>query len=197
MGYKLNKNIPYINFLFIAINVCYFLYLEITGSTESSLFMIQHGAMYEPLVTEGKEYYRLLVAVFMHFGIQHISNNMLLLFLLGETLERTLGHVKYFIFYLICGVGANLVSMAVNIYQQEEVVSAGASGAIFGVIGGLLWAVIINHGQLEGLSANRLILMILLSLYHGFTSTGINNVAHVAGLMIGILMSMVLYRRKT
>lgn len=195
MGYVRSRKLPYVNMVIIAINVIYFLFLEFTGSSENSLFMVQHGAMYEPLIVEEGEYYRLLTAVFMHFGINHIANNMLILFILGDNMERALGHVKYLIFYLVCGVGANLVSMAVNIVQNDLVVSAGASGAIFGVIGGLFYAVGVNHGRLEDLSTRQLGVMIICSLYFGFTSTGVDNVAHVAGLLMGVVMGVLLYRK--
>ena len=74
-------------------------------------------------------------------------------------------------------------------------VSAGASGAIFGVIGGLLYVVGVNRGRLEDLSSRQLATMVLFSLYFGFTSTGVNNVAHVGGLVSGIVMAWILYRR--
>ena len=148
----------YVNTGLIALNVLYFLFLEATGSSENTSFMVAHGAMYAPLVIEKGEYYRLITSVFMHFGISHIMNNMLILFILGDNLERALGHIKYLFFYLICGVGANIVSMAVNLGEYRNVVSAGASGAIFGVIGGLLYAVIINRGRLEDLSTSCLVL---------------------------------------
>lgn len=195
MGYRDSKKTAYINILLIAINVLYFIFLEMTGSSENSLFMIQHGAMYEPLVTENGEDYRLLTSIFMHFGINHIVNNMLMLFILGDNMERALGHIKYLFFYLICGVGANIASMTVNVMNKELVVSAGASGAIFGVIGGLLYAVAVNHGRLEDLSTRQLVVVILCSLYFGFTSGGVDNVAHIAGLLIGIVMAMLLYRK--
>lgn len=195
MEYTRKKKVAYVNMLIIVANIIYFLYLEFAGSSENSLFMIQHGAMYEPLVTEEGEYYRLLTSVFMHFGINHIANNMLILFILGDNMERALGHIKYLIFYFVCGIGANVVSMIVNVLHGELVVSAGASGAIFGVIGGLLYAVAVNQGRLEDLSTRQLVVMILCSLYFGFTSTGVDNVAHVAGLVIGIFMAVLLYRK--
>lgn len=117
----------YVNTGLIALNVLYFLFLEATGSSENTSFMVAHGAMYAPLVIEKGEYYRLITSVFMHFGISHIMNNMLILFILGDNLERALGHIKYLFFYLICGVGANIVSMAVNLGEYRNVVSAGAS----------------------------------------------------------------------
>ena len=120
---------------------------------------------------------------------------MLVLFVLGDNLERALGKIKYLIFYLTCGVGANVVSMFLDMRQQNHAVSAGASGAIFGVIGGLLYAVLVNRGRLEDLSSSQLIIMIIFSLYFGFTSTGVDNVAHVAGLVIGIILAAILYRK--
>ena len=185
----------FVNIGLIAVNVIYFLYLEMNGSTEDTQFMVSHGAMYAPLVIERGEYYRLITSTFMHFGINHIMNNMLILFILGDNLERALGHIKYLLFYLICGVGANVASMVINLSGYRNVVSAGASGAIFGVIGGLLYAVAVNRGQLEDLSTRQLVVVILCSLYFGFTSTGVDNAAHIAGLIIGIIMGVVLYRR--
>lgn len=185
----------FVNIGLIAINVIYFLYLEMTGSTENTRFMVAHGAMYAPLILEGGEYYRLLTSVFMHFGINHIMNNMLILFILGDNLERALGHFKYLLFYLLCGVGANVLSMIVNMGEYRSVVSAGASGAIFGVIGGLLYAVLVNRGRLEDLSARQLVIMIVCSLYFGFTSTGVDNAAHIGGLLFGIVMGILMYRK--
>ena len=73
----------WVNGTLIVLNILYFLYLELTGSTEDAYFMLEHGAMYGPFVLRGHEYYRLLTSMFMHFGINHIVNNMLVLFVLG------------------------------------------------------------------------------------------------------------------
>lgn len=184
----------YINGVLIAVNILYFFWLEFHGSTENAAFMVEHGAMYVPLVVREGEYYRLLTAVFMHFGISHLVNNMVILFVLGDNLERALGKVKYLVFYLICGVGANVFSMVVSIREYELAVSAGASGAIFGVIGGLLYVVIRNRGRLEDLSTRQLALFVACSLYFGFTSTGIDNAAHVGGLVLGFLLAAIFYK---
>lgn len=184
----------YFNGVLIAVNILYFFWLEFHGSTENAAFMVEHGAMYVPLVVREGEYYRLLTAVFMHFGISHLVNNMVILFVLGDNLERALGKVKYLVFYLICGVGANVFSMVVSIREYELAVSAGASGAIFGVIGGLLYVVIRNRGRLEDLSTRQLALFVACSLYFGFTSTGIDNAAHVGGLVLGFLLAAIFYR---
>ena len=188
-----NRKPAYVNNALIAINILYFFWLEFQGSTENAVFMVDHGAMYTPLVVEGGEYYRLLTSVFMHFGISHLVNNMIIQFVLGDNLERALGKIKYLVFYLICGAGANVLSMIVSIDDYEQAVSAGASGAIFGVIGGLLYVVIRNRGQLEDLSTRQLVLFVACSLYFGFSSTGIDNAAHIGGLVLGFLLAMFFY----
>ena len=175
----------WMNSLLIALNIIYFLYLETAGSSEDTLFMLHHGAIYAPLIVEKREYYRLLTSMFMHFGIHHITNNMMFLFMLGDNMERALGSGKYLLFYLFCGVGANVVSLIVGLQSSVQTVGAGASGAIFGVIG----------GYLEDLSTKQLMIIIILSLAFGFTSTGVDNVAHVAGLVTGIVLAAVFYRK--
>lgn len=186
---------PYITEMLIAVNVLYFFFLEWKGSTEDTHFMIEHGALYLPLLLEG-EYGRLLTSVFMHFGIDHLLNNMLVLFLLGDNLERALGKVKYLLFYLLCGIGANLCSVAYDLsVLRFTAVSAGASGAIFGIVGGLLYAVLRNRGRLEDLSTRQLVVMAAVTLYHGMTSTGVNNAAHIGGLICGIFMGILFYRK--
>ena len=195
MGSRYGKK-AYVNGLLIALNVLFFLYLEITGSSENVYFMYTKGAMSAPAVLEDGEYYRLLTAMFMHFGIRPIMNNMLVLFVLGDNLERALGHVKYLIFYLLCGIGSNWVSMMAH-STDTMTVSAGASGAIFGVVGGLLYVVTANKGRLEDLSTRQLVIMIFFSLYLGYTSTGVDNTAHLSGLVIGIVLAIILYHRPT
>lgn len=126
------RKTAYVNTAIIIINVLCFLYLELQGSTENAGFMLAHGAMFAPLVVDHGQYYRLVTSVFMHFGVSHLLNNMLVLFVLGDNLERALGHVKYLIFYLLCGVGANLVSMTVNLMtaacQWEQAPRGQSSG---------------------------------------------------------------------
>ena len=195
MEFERHRRTAYVNLAIIAVNIIGFLYLETQGSTENAEFMIDYGALFEPAVLYGKEYWRLLTAVFMHFGVEHLTNNMLILFVLGDNLERALGKMKYVVFYLICGIGANVVSLWVNVLQGDYAVSAGASGAIFGEIGGLVYAVAVNRGRLEDLSTRQMVILAGFSLYHGFTGSGVNNTAHVSGLILGIIMGAVLYRK--
>ena len=194
MEYGFQKK-SYVTGCLIAVNVIYFLYLEIAGSSENVMFMLEKGAMFAPAVMQEQEYYRLFTSMFMHFGIDHIINNMIVLFALGGYLERALGHIKYLILYLISGVGSNVISMILD-GADALTVSAGASGAVFGITGGLLAAVILNRGRLEDLSTRQMIFMIALSLYLGFAETGVDNVAHVSGLIFGLILGLILYRRQ-
>lgn len=189
------QKVAYVNIALIIANVLCFLYLEIRGSTENTMFMLQSGAMYAPFVLGQGQYYRLITSLFMHFGASHLMNNMLVLFVLGDNLEYALGHVKYLIFYILSGIGASTISMVVQMQTGDFAVGAGASGAIFGVVGGLVYAVGVNRGRLGNLTSRQLGVMILLTLYHGFTSMNIDNSAHIGGLVTGVLLGILLYRK--
>ena len=101
-----------------------------------------------------------------------------------------------FLHYFISGIGGNLLSLYWNTMHDRQIVSAGASGAIFGLMGGLLWIVFANRGRLGTLSGRGMLIMVVLSLYFGFTSTGVDNLAHVGGLICGFLTALLTYRRK-
>lgn len=182
--------------IMVLINVVVFIVLEIQGSTLDSRFMLNSGAALAPLIIEYGQYYRLFTSMFLHFGVEHLFNNMLVLFFLGDNLERAVGKVKFVIIYLLSGLGASVLSCAYNYIKGEVVVSAGASGAIFGVIGALLYVVVINKGRLEDMTVSRISLLVLFSLYHGFTESGIDNTAHIGGFIGGIVLAVILYRRK-
>ena len=167
----------------IVINVAVFLILSMLGDTEDAAFMLQHGAMYEPFITEGQEYYRIFTCMFLHFGITHLMNNMVMLGALGWNLELEIGKLRFIIIYFLSGIG-------------ESAVSAGASGAVFGLMGALLYVVIANRGRLGQLSERGMIFMVVLSLYFGLTSSGVDNMAHIGGLICGFLFAVILYRPK-
>ncbi|MGC4018767.1 MAG: rhomboid family intramembrane serine protease [Muricomes sp.] len=179
----------------IGINVAVFLVLTFLGDTEDTLFMLNHGAAYGPYISEGQQYYRLLTSMFLHFGINHLLNNMVLLGALGSNLEYETGKIKFLIIYFVSGLGGNLFSHWMNMRTDTLVVSAGASGAVFGLMGALVWVVIRNHGRLGRLTNRGILFMVALSLYFGFTSSGVDNNAHIGGLVCGFIASVLLYRK--
>ena len=186
----------YVNIGLILANVLYFLAVDLTGSSQSIAHVLEWGGLTSYGVFAEHKYYLLVTSMFMHWGISHLVNNMLVLFVLGDNLERALGRIKYLLLYFLSGIGANVISIYYFDLTGQNVVSVGASGAIFGVIGGLLCVVIRCRGRLEDLRSWQLGAMILLSLYHGFTSAGVNNVAHIGGMAIGAFLALILFRKK-
>ena len=126
--------------------------------------MLEHGACYTPYVLEHHEYYRLFTCMFLHFGIQHLIGNMLVLIFLGDTLEQTVGKIRYLIIYILGGLAGNLLSMYHSIQTQDFAVSAGASGAIFAVVGALIYIVAVNLSLIH-ISLSLCLLHISKSLY--------------------------------
>ena len=100
------------------------------------------------------------------------------------------------IIYFASGIIGNIVSLFYDLTLEQPAVSAGASGAIFGLMGALLYVVIANRGRLGRLSGRGMLVMVILSLYFGLTSTGVDNLAHIGGLVSGFLLAVLLYRRK-
>lgn len=190
------KKRPIITIGIIAINILVFVWLSFLGMTEDGSYMLEHGAMFVPLVLGNHEYYRLITSIFLHFGFAHLMNNMVMLFFLGSILEEEIGSFKYLLLYFVSGVAGNILSAFMDLKTGEFVISAGASGAIFGVIGALLIIVAKNHGHLRTLDGRGMVFMVVCSLYHGFTSTGVDNMAHIGGLLSGILLAFILYRKR-
>ncbi len=176
----------------IAINIGIFLIFMLMGKTEDTLFLLEHGAMYEPYILEGHEYYRLVTSLFLHFGIEHLLNNMVMLGALGWNLELETGKIRFLIIYFFGGIGGNLCSLLFHQSIGNDVVSAGASGAIFGLMGALVFVVIKNRGRVGNLNGRGIIVMVALSLYFGLTSSGVDNAAHIGGLICGFLAEAIL-----
>ena len=177
----------------IILNVLVFLVSESAGSSQDVMHMLDLGAAYTPLITENGEVYRLFTSMFLHFGISHLMNNMLVLFVLGSRLERAVGKLYFLAVYLFGGTAANIISMFLELKTGEYSVSAGASGAVFAVMGAMIYIVLRNRGRLEDLTVRQILIMAAFSLYFGFTSTGVDNTAHVGGLLAGLVLSALLY----
>jgi rhomboid protease GluP len=173
-------------------NIIVFLLLSFGGRMEDGMYMLEHGAMYVPFVVEYKEYYRLFTCMFLHFGFSHLMNNMLTLVVIGWNVEMFVGKIRFLVIYFLSGLGGNLLSMTVDIWKQDYSVSAGASGAIFGLTGAMLCLAILNHGRAGNITKQGMIVMIFISLYTGFTSGGVDNFAHIGGLLTGCLVTTLL-----
>ena len=180
----------------IAVNIIVFAVMSIFGNTLDAQYMAEHGAMYPPYVAENGQYWRLFTSMFMHFGLMHILNNMVMLGAVGRIVEIAMGHVRFLIAYIVAGICGGALSYAVMLHNNDYAVSAGASGAIFGMVGALVWIVIVNRGFYEGISRQQVIFMVILMIYYGVSTSGVDNWDHLGGLAGGFIISIVLYRKK-
>ena len=178
----------------VLINIIVFIALSIFGSTKDASYMARHGAMYSSYLVTNKEFYRLFTCMFMHFGFVHLASNMLALILIGGQVEDILGKPKYLFLYMFSGLFASFVSFAASFYTNSGVVSAGASGSIFGLIGCLFAIVIKNRGRYRDLTTGRIGFLVAYSLYSGFTGGGVDNAAHIGGLVMGLIIGAIIYR---
>lgn len=186
------------------VNVVCFILTEIFGPSSNTAFLFEHGALAWHEVINGHEYYRLITHMFLHGSFSHIANNMIVLLFVGSGLEKMIGKVRFLVVYFLSGVGGGLASVYMGRLSYERAaivdkasymytVSVGASGAIFGVVGAMIYVVIRNKGRVENISRQQLAIFVVLSLYAGFTSTGTDNAAHVGGVLIGFMLAVLLY----
>ena len=179
-----------ITVLFILLNILIFLVVDFTGGSENTAHMIECGAAYPPLILENGEIYRLFTCMFLHFGIYHLANNMAVLLFMGDMVENAVGHWKYLAIYLGSGLVGNLLSLYMDIQSQSNIVSAGASGAIYGIIGGVFVLMIKNKKQVREIVIRRLVFVIVVTIYYGSQAAQIDNAAHVGGLIGGIVLTV-------
>ncbi len=168
------------------LNILVFLICTFTGDT---LYNI--GALNVIKVFYAGEIYRVITSMFLHADVNHLFSNMVIFYFFGDIVEKSIGHFKYIFLYFIAGVGGALLSMQYSTYLGKYANSVGASGAIFGIIGALLWLVMIHKGKLGDVTLGKMLFLIIYSLYSGFTATNIDNAAHIGGLLSGFLFTLV------
>lgn len=182
--FKIKK--PTITYTLIFINIILFLLTYLLGNGSNDIDILnKFGAMVNYEVLNG-EYYRLLTAAFLHAGFLHLFFNMYSLFIIGPQIESYFGKVKFLIIYLGSAIGGNLLSM---LFTESNIISVGASGAIFGLLGAMLYFGYHYRLYMATALKRQIIPIILLNLVIGFGITGINNVAHIGGLIAGLFVS--------
>jgi len=161
------------------------MYLIGNGSNDGyTLYMF--GANFAPAVKSG-EIYRLITSAFLHAGILHLAFNMYALFVIGNQVETYLGKFKFTLVYLISAVTGSLMSCVFS-----ETISVGASGAIFGLLGSLLYFGYHYRLYLGDVLKRQIIPLIIANLALGFMLSGVDNAAHIGGLIGGYLATMAL-----
>lgn len=177
--------------LIIAVNVTVFAAMVAVSGGEAFLqpsqkLLLDFGADYGPLTFSG-EFWRIFSSIFVHIGVIHIAMNMYVLWDIGNALERLYGTTKFVAIYLLAGIGGSVCSLFFN----PAIISAGASGAVFGSFGALL-AIYKGHEKSfnpEYIKAATRSVMFLLAfnLIWGFSQKGIDNAAHIGGFVTGVL----------
>lgn len=155
------------------------------------------GANFGPATKDG-QWWRLGTAMFLHFGLVHLAMNMWALWDCGRLVERLYGSWRFVLIYLASGLAGNLVSL---VAQGDRAVSGGASGAIFGAFGALLVCLARERRQVDPTEFRWLFwggaAFALATLALGFVIRGIDNAAHIGGLVAGALLGIVLGRALT
>jgi len=154
--------------------------------------MMREGASEWSAVLLDHEVYRLFTSIFLHFDMEHLLSNMFVLFLIGSFAERYLGTAKYMMTYFVCGVVGNMISFYVSIGDPSSGLSAGASGAIYGILGVLAVILWKTKGRLEGVQGPGLVLFVIGMIVHSYQAEGVDNWAHIGGLVMGIVMGVIL-----
>ncbi len=183
-----------VNLAIVGINILIYILPGFFGESARDL-LLREGAAYTPLIVWAGQYYRLFTSMFLHFSVSHLLNNMFILFFLGDELERFAGKLRYLVIYLGGGLIGNLVSMAWDLHTGEAAMSAGASGAIFAVIGALVAMVLLNRGRVPHYTQRRMFLMAALCVLQGLTSAGVDNAAHIGGIAGGFLLALLFHRK--
>jgi rhomboid protease GluP len=184
--------------IFIGINIIMFIIEVIYSANLSNLYgvtgfleaitsikrevMVVLGAKINALINNG-QLYRLFTSVFLHWGIVHLSFNMYSLYVLGNLIEKLYGSKKYVFIYFFSGISGSLLSYLIS----TNSISAGASGAIFGLLGSALIYGMSRRRNIGKAFMNNILQVIFINLILGITMSNIDNMAHIGGLIGGMI----------
>jgi rhomboid protease GluP len=187
------RHFPFVTALLILTNVLVFIYVDANGSTENSFNMLRSGAAYWKYIFEDGEYSRLFTCIFLHFDAEHLLNNMITLGFIGTASERKFGHIGFSFIYFVSGLFASLASAFYYMNHDTGiiVISAGASGAIFGILGALVVYLIFTRNIRQNLSPAYLLIIMLLSVSNVFSDPAVDNIGHMGGIVCGIILGFI------
>jgi rhomboid protease GluP len=174
-----------VTWILLGILVAVFVVQTLSGGSTEAEVLIRMGGKFTPLIAEG-EYWRLFTAMFLHIGVVHLFMNAYALFVIGTELERMLGWKRFLAIYVISGLMGNLAS-----YAFSPHLAAGASGAIFGLIGALA-AVFFRYRRRLGTwgraRLTNIALILVLNVGYSFLNPRIDYLAHMGGLVTGFVL---------
>jgi rhomboid protease GluP len=184
----------------IAANVLVFLAMVATGvsfTQPSPLDVFKWGGDFAPATLGDHQYWRLLTSIFLHFGIIHIAFNMYVLYQIGPFIETTFGRVRYLLIYFIAGLAGSIVSVTFHPHS----VGAGASGAIFGLYGGVFGFLLRERKSLNPEATKSIAksagIFVLYNVVFGAMQGTTDLSAHFGGLIAGFFAGLALVRSRT
>ncbi|WP_139339595.1 rhomboid family protein [Bacillus dakarensis] len=178
---------PFFTYFFIMIQIAMFFVLEAFGGSTNTKTLIQFGAKFNPLILEG-EWWRFFTPIILHIGFLHLFMNTLALFYLGTAVEKIYGRSRFLFIYLAAGFGGSIAS-----FMFSPNLSAGASGAIFGCFGALLYFGLIYPKLFFRTMGLNIFIVLAINLSFGFTVPGIDNAGHIGGLIGGFLATGIVH----
>jgi len=179
---------PFVTYVLLASIAIIWLMMELAGGSTNTPVLIKFGANSGLQIIVNGEIWRLFTSMFLHIGITHLLFNAYALFIFGLEMERLYGPDRFIVIYILSGLFGSLLSFAV---RGPLVLSAGASGAIFGIIGMNLAYFILHRKSFGQFGRQRMIstlVIIGINLFFGFTVSGIDNYAHIGGLLAGFAL---------
>lgn len=186
-------------YLMVAVNAAVWLanlYGGMNALKPSPAMLFAWGANSASAVVLDREYWRLLTNTFLHGGLMHLLLNMLGLWEAGRQLNRMYGHAQFLLIYLASALAGSALSLH---YSAQQSVSVGASGAVFGVLGAILVAMYQHRGQIPKPTSKRILtsqgVFLAYALAQGFSRQGVDNAAHVGGLLCGCVLAWLLHEK--
>lgn len=170
--------------IILVINLVMAVLLIVTGGFDTDN-LVRFGALKPILVFERNEYYRIVIAMFLHGGFIHLLSNSFVLYYIGAYMERLVGPKKYLLIYMISGI---ISSLFVLFFAEELSVTIGASGAIFGVMGGLLVLTFLRKEWFSDHAIRTIRQLIIINVVITFLLPTISIPGHMGGLIAGILL---------
>lgn len=179
----INRRPPLVTYILMGANIAAFIAMTVLGGSTDPDVLVVLGAKDSALIWQG-QYWRLLTPVFLHAGLMHLAFNTYALFQLGRLVEALYGRGRMLTVYLLAGVMATVASLI-----GSPALSVGASGAIFGLFGALLYFARQKPRAFRAIFGSRLYIVLAVNIFIGFTLPSIDNYAHLGGLVAGFLLA--------
>ncbi len=187
------KQNPVSTFLIAGVTLMFFVLIFDGGFTNVNMF--KYGALYEPAVFQSGEWWRIITVMFLHGSISHyIFNTIFGLFIIGSALERLIGSFRYALVYFIAGIGSSFTILLLYIFSGEPVLTVGASGAIYGVLGTFLYLTINHPEKFDPRDVQGIKGLIIINVVFTFLAPNISVGGHIGGLVTGYLIAMFLFK---